>query len=395
MNEIIEDKTIIKKSGIYFQYDASTNSWIRLDGYKSVPNASTIRNGIMSKDDYQKVQSLLTAPPKTTLTSDQCSTIFTTGSIRLFSGDNSVIVEDYLDLYTSDTTMREQWRIHEDTWGFNFKINLDFLIDQMRERNNLIETTIVGVKGIDGDKGNSGIDRLDTGPQGLVGETGTNAPFDGALLNTSQYVLKDKSRVVVDVEVEEISPEENYLVIKKGIAGVSGLCTRQVNVQNENSSLVLARSINGVLCSQGCFTLSTPCKTVYFDIEVITDKIKEHVDWLIAQAKADREAKVANWLNALSRVFNDQKHALCCAIENCQSRQRNKDERRYIESQRIAAAAANYALDIGTKDPDGTIVNPDANKQCDDGVGSSMMDAFGILDDSSFEPTVVIPINPI
>ena len=390
--EIPEDGAIIEKDGIFFQYDISMNSYIRLDGYQSIPMASSIRNGVMTKEDYQKIESLLTAPPKTTLTTDQCSVTFTTGSIRLFSNDNSIIIEDYLDLYTSDDTIREQWRIHEDTWGFNFGINFDFLVDQMKERNNLVETTIVGARGLPGDKGESGIDQLDTGPQGLQGETGTNAPFEGGLLNTSQYILKDKNRVVVDVEVEEISPEENYLIVKRGVAGVTDLCTNMVNVQNENSSLIMARSVDGVLCSQGCFSLSTPCSTVYFDIEIITNKIEEHVNWLIAQAKIDRDAKVRNWLNALSRVFNDQKYALCCAIENCQSRQRNKDERRYIESQRIAAAAANYSLDIGTKDPDGVMVDPDADKQCDGG-GLPTEENPNPIETNSFEPTIVIPLG--
>jgi hypothetical protein len=63
---------------------------------------------------------------------------------------------------------------------------------------------------------------------------------------------------------------------------------------------------------------------------------------------------VAFWLNIMAALFDEQKAALCCALEYCESQSRNTDTRRYIEQQRIQAVQAqtltggSFDLESGT-----------------------------------------------
>ena len=115
--------------GVFYSYHERENSWIRINGFGSIKPATQMDAGLMTKEDFIKIDTLLTAPPKTTLTSDKCKTTFEAGVIKLYSKDRSIVVEDYLDLYDEGSTVREQWRVHEDTWGFNFRVNSTFSVD--------------------------------------------------------------------------------------------------------------------------------------------------------------------------------------------------------------------------------------------------------------------------
>lgn len=388
MTSMIPDGTIIERHpGVYYQWVEKQNSWIRLNGYKSIKYATQSKSGLMKKEDYQKLQGLLTVPPKTTLTSNQCNTTFESGSIKLYSRDFSLFIEDFLDLYEKGQTIREQWKIHEDTCGFNFRVNLNYLVEEMKSRGNLISETLAGPKGIEGDRGDPGINQLDTGPKGPDGEDGINAPFAGTLINNSGFNLKDKSRVVVDIGTEKISQDENYLVVYKGVSSPTNLCTRYVNTNNRLSSWVVVRDEQGILCTNECVPAECNVHAVYVDIDIITDSLKARLNQLIAAAKANYESMVREWLRTLMKIFNDQKYALCCALENCRSRKRNSDERRYIESQRIAAAAADFNLIIsGSRDPES--VPEDHTKVALD------MDKFKECIGPGWQPTIVEEIEP-
>lgn len=375
--------------GVFYQYHERENSWICITGYESIKPATQIEPGLMTKEDFIKVDSLLTSPPRTTLTSDQCDATFSSGVIKLYSRDKSLFIEDYLDLYETGNTTREQWHIHEDTWGFNFRVNLQFLVEEMKERGNLISETIVGPKGPPGDRGEPGIDKLDTGPRGAPGEDGRNAPFGGGLTNTSGLVIKDKSRAVVHVGTEMISPEENYLVVHKGVISPEKLCVRKVEVENAQSTWVLVRNQKGIVCSNGCITsYSCEDQTAFIDVEIITNSIREHTNSLILKLKSEKEQQVREWMRTMMKVFNDQKYALCCGLENCRSRKRNQDERRYIETSRISAAGAGFNLIIsGSRDGE-DVPEPHTKVELD-------MDEFKDCQGPGWEPTVVTPVNPI
>jgi hypothetical protein len=369
---------------VWYQFYERQNSWIRLNGYHSIKPATQISAGLMTKEDFIKVNTLLTAPPKTILTSEDCAATFDGGAIRLYSRDHSLFVEDYLDLYEVGDTKREQWHIHEDTWGFNFRVNLQFLVEEMKERGNLIAETLVGSKGLPGDRGEPGIDKLDTGPKGEAGEGGLNAPFAGSIANTSDMILKDKSMAIVNIDTEKVSLDENYLVVYKGTISPENLCTSRVVSENVQSTWVLVRDQQGIVCTQGCGV--TPCDdhVVFIDVEVIVDSIKEHANALILHAKQEREEWVREWLQTMMKVFNDQKNALCCALENCRSRKRNQDERRYVESQRISAASADYQLILSAKDDGEDVPEPHTKYDLD-------MDEYKDCSDTPIIPPIIEP----
>jgi len=374
--------------GVFYVYSERENSWVRINGFESIKPATAIESGLMTKEDFIKVDTLLTAQPITTLTSDQCDAVFDGGVIGFYSRNHSLFVEDYLDLYEEGSTRREQWHVHEDTWGFNFRVNLQYLVEEMKKRGNLISETIVGPKGPSGDRGDPGINKLDTGPKGEAGDAGTNAPFGGSLTNTSGLVLRDKSKAVVNVTTELVSPEENYLVVHKGVISPEKLCTRQVSVENTQSTWVLVRNQKGIVCTDGCVTeFSCEDQTAFTDVEVVVNSIKEHTEALILEAKKNKEDRAREWLRTMMKVFNDQKYALCCGLENCRSRKRNQDERRYIESQRIAAAAADFNLIIsGSRDGE-DVPEPHTKVELD-------MDQFKSCEGPGWQPTIVTPVNP-
>lgn len=381
----VEGMVIEVFPGVFYQYHERENSWIRINGYESIKPATSIKSGLMTKEDFVKVDGLLTSPPRTSLTSEQCNAVFDSGVIKLYSKDRSIFIEDYLDLYESGKTIREQWHIHEDTWGFNFRVNLQYLVEEMKKRGNLISETIAGPKGITGDRGEPGIDRLDTGPRGKPGDDGTNAPFAGNLSNSSGLTIKDKSKAVVHIETETISPNENYLVVHKGTISPEDLCAKTVSVSNNTSTWVLVKDQKGI-CNSGCAEICD--KTYFIDIEIIINSIKEHTNNLILKAKEEKESQVREWLRTMMQVFNDQKYALCCGLENCRSRKRNQDERRYIETSRIAAAAAEFKLVIsGSKDGE-DVPEPHSKSELDP-------DVYKSCQGPGWQPTVVTPINPI
>ena len=79
------DRMIVEVSiGVYYQYDAKQLTWVMLDNYGLfVAPATPIQDGLMTSDDYIKVQGLLLPPPQTTIQSDQCKFVFSEGIYRL------------------------------------------------------------------------------------------------------------------------------------------------------------------------------------------------------------------------------------------------------------------------------------------------------------------------
>lgn len=384
----VDGMTVEVFPGVFYRYYERQNSWIRINGIGSIKPANSIESGLMTKEDFTKIDGLLTAPPRIALSSDDCNAVFETGVIKLISRDRSVKIEDYLDLYQDGDTRREQWRIHEDTWGINFRTNLHFIVEEIKKRNNLISKKVEGPKGPTGDDGEPGIDELDTGPIGEQGETGSNAPFDGGLTNISGMVLKDKSKAIVDIKTENVSSDENYLVVYKGSVSPEKLCTNKVFVDSNNSTWLLVRNKQGISCSDDCTTeASCEDKTVFVDIETIVNSIRDHFNNMLLWAKQDRENRAREWLQTMIKVFNDQKYSLCCGLENCRSRKRNQDDRRYIESQRITAAAAGFNLIIsGSRDGE-DVPEPHTKVELD-------MDEFKSCEGPGWQPTIVVPVNP-
>ena len=101
----VPDKTIFEVSpGAYYQYDASQHSWIKVDGPAiSLELATPLRDGLMTSEDYNKLNDLLLPPPKTSLSYGGCNYVFDNGTFGFRSSNNHLDIETELTLIDKDT----------------------------------------------------------------------------------------------------------------------------------------------------------------------------------------------------------------------------------------------------------------------------------------------------
>lgn len=335
------DGTIFEyKPGLYYVYDLGTKQWNKATGGLFPEDATPQSSGLMSADDYAKLNRLIIPPPNSTIEVNDCSTVFDTGLISLY-GDDFLTVTGQGDLVSGNVVQTVPLQLHQHTSFFDFKIDLEQLFKYLQTEGKVVVRAARGDIGKRGPQGDDGEDELQVGPTGPKGDQGVNAPQIGVLTNEPiPFKLKRNAQhAIVDLSTEEISNEENYLVVTRSRVGNPNACPTEVNIQTGTSSWVMAFPDD----SQG-----TICRPIYYiDIdgllEAIEDKFKSESD----RVKAGYENVASYWLRVMSEVFDEQKAALCCALENCRSRGRNQDTRRYLEQSRIQAAAADYKIVIG------------------------------------------------
>lgn len=318
------DGTVFEAApGSYYEFNKALNSW-RTISVPAIPVATRREPGLMSKEDFNKLTGLLIPPPITNLSveADDCGP-FTEGTTTII-GDDIVKVEHEVE------------NLHENTATINFSIDINALADEMEKRGNIRFSAIQGDQGPAGKDGKDGADRLPTGPQGPDGVDGTNAVWPG-VLSEERFETAQDDRAIVDITTEQVSADENYIVVKRGNIGNPDACPNTILPQDVNSPWLLGFA-NSCACDSGLF---------FFDVEALIETIRNHwIDFINAK-KAEKEALATEWLNAMIAQYNEQKSALCCALEACQSKTRNQSTRQYIESQRIAAAAGDFRLIIG------------------------------------------------
>lgn len=360
--------------GLFYQWNAASATWIRIDGAEAIVPATPLQDGLMTSEDLRKLMNLIIPPPQATLKGEDCQFIFRRGHIGLYSNDGSLSVEPSLNLQSGNMSVERPWDILRNTVGIDFTLNMDQFISEIQTRGQIIEQEIVGDKGPTGDTGDAGRDQLDTGPTGLAGLDGVNSPFAGSLaednlaLNTDQF---SDQRAIVNVSVERISETENYLVFTRANIGNPDACPSEVVPRKINSPwLIVAQP--GVTSSTKRTTLtgdcSIPCAVCssgiyYLNIDPLLEMIFDRFKELVLDLKKAKEDLVAEWLKAMIFLFNQQKAALCCALENCRSRTRNTQTRQYIETQRIQAALGDFSLVVDGEE-DRMTIDLDEYKSC-------------------------------
>ena len=108
-------------SGVFYQFSVSINGWIRLDGVEALGLATPSQAGLMSKEDFRKINELIVPPPRTALTSEDCSHIFENGIIGLRSSEEHMEINHKLKLMNKaagDVEENVSWKIHENTFGY-------------------------------------------------------------------------------------------------------------------------------------------------------------------------------------------------------------------------------------------------------------------------------------
>ena len=349
--------------GILYRYNKGSHCWRRLRGSEVLSLATPLASGLMSKEDFSKLDRLIVPPPQATLKGEECSTAFKSGLIGLYSSDDSINIKKNLRLTNrlsqGSVEQSEPWNLHENTAGFDFGVALTQLIEETESRNQLKKVQLQGDTGPKGVRGDPGEDRLDTGPVGIDGIVGVNSPFDGTTSPESiPFEISDQTtnKAIVGVSTEEISEDENFLVLTRANIGNPDACPSLVIPKDFQSFLLTAiNTISGgklvrnqTISSGDCSLICRICASSihHVNIEPILIEIFEKFKDRVNRLKISKEELVRAWLRTMVSLFNEQKSALCCALENCQSRKRNERTRQYIETQKVQAAQGNFGLAI-------------------------------------------------
>tara|TARA_R100001244_G_scaffold25113_4_gene25567 strand:+ start:25983 stop:30950 length:4968 start_codon:yes stop_codon:yes gene_type:complete len=369
--------------GLYYIYDASQNCWGRLDGFDSLSPATALADGLMPKEDLIKLNDLLIPPPQTSLQGEDCGSKFSSGKVALYSTDDSLKVTATPDVINTVNGQvvggPQEWSLHRNTAGFDFRVNINQLLQEITARGILRKVQLQGDQGPTGEKGDPGEDRVDTGPVGSTGVTGANSPFDGSIASEViplESVDSNSNRAIVDLVAEVTDENEYKLVATRANIGNPDACPSLVVPKDFESQLILALNtiVGGKLVknqvvqnsSGDCSLICRICSSSihHLNIESIMDDLVLQFKRRIQRLKSDKEALVDVWVGGMIELFNQQKGALCCALENCKSRQRNERTKQYIETQRIAAAAADFKLQISSSNDSKNKINMDAFKKC-------------------------------
>lgn len=335
--------TVTVEDGVVFIYDSTLNIWHEQEG-GTIALATPLASGLMSSDDFKKLSSLIVPPPQSTITVADYEYAFSNGMIALKEGDDFVKITGDAKISNSSSIARQ---IHQNTYAFNFTIDTTAFIRYMVDSGRFVVRSPQGPQGEKGDTGPRGQDNLPYGPDGAAGDAGANAPTTITIQPepaSLERVDQDTTLAVTSIATEEISEDENYLVVTRSIIGNPDACPSQLRLSSTASSNWLVALPN--IASQPVITwLPDTCHTdsqqvYYIDVSNIIESIKTEFNREVAAIKEDCENIVEFWLSVMAGVFDEQKAALCCALEYCESQSRNAETRRYIEEQRIQAAQA-------------------------------------------------------
>lgn len=322
-------------------YDPALNAYIDLNITSStVALATTIKSGLMSKEDFTKLNKLYFPSPSSTISSEDCTTAdgrelrFKRGVLR-FYGSDYIKVEDNAALkninYQGDMINEiTPYHIHTHTFGININIDTDRLIRDLENSGRIIIQGKRGAKGSRGAKGDRGADRVLSGPQGDKGEDGIARPCQ---LAVEPEILENRpigglSQAIVGayVKTDPVNPKKYSLVFERQAVGRADLTADKLNVKGSSSNWIL-------------FTPQTAgVSDIFFlDIEPILNELNTQYSKRADNLKAYYESRVQTWVQAMSDLFDQQKAAICCALQYCTTAQKNIETRRHIES--LAASA--------------------------------------------------------
>lgn len=345
------------QSGLFFRFDAVINSWIRLTvNSLSINKATAVSDGLMAGVDLAKLNRLLLSPPVSTIVGNDCIAPFRSGQISLF-GDDLVSVDGVVSLRNvgslgEDVSFSEPFKISQNVYGFDFGVNVDALVAELGSRG---QYNVVGKRGPVGDAGevgDPGVNVVISGPPGADGDSGSALPCSLVVeSDTLPSVVRpglNKALVGLSVVKDEFDPSVFKLVFDRQAIGSVGFAASELVVDRDSSSWVLAVDVgqagevvdDSFNCSE---VIDSPdqYQLYYVDLEPIISAI--HAEY-VREAnilKRGYEDITAYWIGVMSDLFDEQKAALCCALQFCLSATKSTSIRQHIES--VAASAAGSA----------------------------------------------------
>lgn len=349
------------RSGLYFKYDATIRSWIKLTSTGvAIPLATPSEDGAMSAVDFKKLNRLVLPPPVSSIIGTDCANPFRSGTIGLYSGDKFIGVEGTVkvqnigprgELLSQDVP----FHIHQHTYGFDFTIDFPELVDELKLRR---QFNVAGRKGEKGEKGKPGPQGPDYILAGPPGEDGQDGPAPACQLSVEPDELlveanegMTKALVAGKVVFDDEDPLKYKIVFDRQMIGPTGYAADKLHVQEDVSPWVLAVTgdqtdgpISDPRSQVACGTAvgaGRAQKIYYIDVEPIVNAIRDRFLREAEIIRGSYQNVVKFWIQTMSDLFDEQKSALCCALEHCKSIKKNAEVRRDIES--LAAATAGTA----------------------------------------------------
>lgn len=325
------------KTGLLYQYDAGANSWMPVISNSAILDLATpINDGAMSAVDLQKLNRLVLPFPESTLIGNDCEFPFSRGTIDLTSGDDFIGVEGNVRIRNIDDLgdnieTAERFHIHQHTFGFDFTLNLPNLVEQLIRLGQIKVEGPVGPKGRKGEKGDPGQDYIYSGPRGEKGDSG-NAPeceltIEIEPISANPRYGLDKAFVDARVIDHPTDAEKYILEFDRQSIGNDNRAATRLNIEGFGTYWVVAVTGTGGGRQRPYFLDVEPI------ISAIRDKFMEQVQLL----KDGYESISKHWVQTMSDLFDEQKAALCCALENCISKTKSIEVRRHMESTAASA----------------------------------------------------------
>lgn len=344
-------------NGVYYQYDAALNAWMRLTSDDlDMRLVSSTSDGAMKAEDLKKLNRLLYNPPISSITGDNCVAPYRSGVIELKSGDDFINVEGNISVQNIDEfgdhiSQQVPFQIHQKTYGFDFNLDTQSLITELQNRNQIRLSGKKGEKGDRGEPGESGISNVLSGPPGPDGRPGLTpaSPFVVETETIAAQPVMGLKKVLTDVKVvpDPVYQKRYTLQFTRKFIGNANLVSSQLIPRAQKSSWLLAvgnLSEEEISATTVCGFPGDPStfyNLLYFDVSPILDKIHDKYLSEIDRLKKGYEDIVAFWIQTMSDLFDEQKAALCCALEHCLSVSKSTQLRQHIES--VAGAAAGKA----------------------------------------------------
>lgn len=333
-----KDKTFFEgRDGVVYRYDATIRSWIKVaTNTASIPVADSSMDGLMSAEDLRRLNRLVTPPPSSSITSEDCEGSFQGGLVQLHGQDDFVSVEGRVSVQNINDrgghiSERMPFHIHQRTYGYDFTLDMHSLVDELLRRGQIQIYGPTGPRGPVGDEGEPGLDAVLSGPPGEKGDKGT-APSCSTALQSEIVPARTKpglKRALTGVKVvrDEDSPLQYALEFDRQVVGAQEASAAQFHIRQQSSSWVLA-AVNPT---------ATPQQVYYVDVQPILDAIRQKFLDEVQRLKAGYEEITQFWIQSMSDLFDEQKAALCCALQFAQSKTNSTHLRQHMES--VAASA--------------------------------------------------------
>lgn len=370
------------ENGVVLVYEAFTSSWTQVStGLQPIRLADEFLAGALSKEDLSKLDNLIIPPFDTSLTSDFCNITFNQGAVSLQSADGYVGIssEPYtgnIDNNGLPVSSNLPFQIHDYTYGIDFNLNLPKFIADQQVLGKVIFKGLDGLVGDTGDQGEQGISRVYSGPAGDTGDIGdgivSSYSVSAEPFQVSQRAPDGKAITRAEIVPDATDPSKRNINFVRQLVGTTNPASKLKVSSNTSPWLLAVENQN-----------ASNQKIYYIDIDPILDSIYDVYVGEVEALKAAYEGVVKSWVSQMSGLFDQQKAALCCALDKCISMTKNTERRSHMED--VAAAALGKAKIIlrSRDDPDAVKIS-----------GTFSLGAMGYEDVGASTSTGTFPQNP-